>query len=356
MTKQQGYLITAAYVLAFIGFYYLRNFLIKKDEKRFKVHSIILEWVNVLIPTALLFSLGTRWIFTDDYLPSQIPTDLTFSTFHLLMIVLTVIGVLIFLKKSAKHKGDQKTYLNGRMNKLDYQLLKFGVALIGIEVFKQIVYLNLFGGPSNYVWSGFPLQYCSLPFYLYVIIPFLKPGTVKDAFYSYVAIFSLLGGVSVMITGGGVFNLIVAISLHTMIWHGTMVVSAIYVGVMTGVGKSFKNFKYALYLFLASLLLIQTVNTTFHLISFAFPPIKAFDGFYINPWATTENVAYISEIRMHLTNYGIHSIFIGLLITIFYGLFVSLGGYLLYRFYQTAAKRNKNKKTSPENPPLAKSK
>lgn len=355
MSKIHGFLITFSFVAFFSASAYLRHFLFKRYGERFKVLSFILEWINVLLPTILLFILGTRWVFAKDYLPSQIPTDLTFSTFHLAMIILTVIGVLIYLRKANSKTEQEKSYFNGRMRAVDYEILKFGVNLVGIELFKQIIFLNLFGGLAAYKWNGFPLQYCSLPIYLYIIIPFLKQGKTKDALYSYVGLFSLLGGLSVMIIGGGVFNLVVSLSLHTMIWHGTMVVSALYVGIATGVGKTIKNFTHALYLFLGSVIMIQLINGLFHLIGFKYPPINAFDGFYINPWSSSQNVAYISQLRITLTNVGIPPIFTGLLVSLFYSFFIGLGGYLLYRFYQFTWKRKSNNKVQKQTlnePPL----
>lgn len=351
MTTLHGYLITFAYIFVFVAAYYARRFFRKRNRAGNMTFIYIFDLVSVLTPTALLVTLGKRWVFTEGYLPSQLPSDLTFSTFHFGMIILTVVGVLIFLKKASSKSDCSTTYFNGRLSELDYQTLKFGINLIGIELFKQIVFLNIFGGPNAYIWSGFPLQFCSLPFYLYVIIPFLKESRVKSALYNYVAIFSLIGGLSVMITGGGVFSLTVSLSLHTMIWHGTMVISALYVGAMTNVGKSFKNFQDALAIFLMSVVFIQIVNITFYVIGYSFPPIRAFDGFYLNPWGQTENVAYISHMRERLTNYGVPPIFSGLLITVFYSLFVSLGGYLLYRLYALGQKARPQHKLKPSDTP-----
>ncbi len=349
MTNEVGIAITVSFGLTFTAFLLLRTYLMKKNQARYRVLNTILEWINVLIPTAFLFSLGLDWKFDENFLPSQQPKDLTFSSFHIAMIGFVVLAIVLNLRASAKESEKNRTFFNGRMNATDYKLLKFGVALVGIEIFKQIVFLNLFSATRPYIWNGFPLQFCSLPIYLFPIIPFLKQGKIKNTLYHYVALYTLIGGLSVMLTGGGVFDLTVSMSLHTMLWHGIMVVAAIYIGVETKVGNNIYNFINATYVFVGSVIFIQIVNTLFHFIASAYPPIGVFDGFYINPFATSTTVPFISALRIKLTEWQFPIILSGFVITVFYTSFITLGGYLLFLLYQTTFKYGElEKKTAQE--------
>lgn len=344
MSNIKGILITLGYVLVFIGALFLRRLLLKKDEKRYRLLIIIFEWFNVFLPTALLFTLGDQWFFSDAYLPSQLPQDLIFSTFHLLMIGLTLLGVIIYLKRAHKDLKSEKTYFKGRLNQVDYEVLKLGVMLIGIEVYKQLIHLNLINGLSNYNWNGFPLQFCSLPLYLYVIVPFIKNKKIKESFYYYFALYSLMGGLSVTLTGIGVFNLDVSVSLHTMIWHGTMVITGLYLGIITKFGQNYHQYFKASYIYLGSVVFIQIVNTIFHFISLKHPSVMSFDGFYISPWGSDMSVPYLSALRFKLNEVGTSNILTGLVITISYVMALSLGAFLVFLLYQQSFKRHLNYK------------
>ncbi|MFA5687244.1 MAG: hypothetical protein WCZ47_03590 [Bacilli bacterium] len=348
MSNRHGLLITSLYVFAFLCLYCLKRLLIKKDEKRYRVFIIIFEWINVFLPMAFLFTLNGKWLFSDEYLPSQLPQDLIFSTFHFLMIGVSLLLTIIYLKKARQEQTKTKTYFWGKLNQVDYEVFKFGVLLISIELYKQLVYLNLRNGLDNYAWFGFPLQFCSLPLYLFLITPFIKNKKIQDSLYYYLALYSLAAGLSVTLTGMGVFTLDVSISLHTMIWHGSMIVVGLYIGASKKFGQNYRQYISATIVLLATIVFIQIVNTTFHYLSFKNPNLEAFDGFYISPWGVSSNIPYLSSLRNILHEANVPIFVTGFLISLLYFLVAALMGFLIFLLYQHNYKRLENKKFKEE--------
>lgn len=346
MSDGLGLLITGIYVSVFLGLYFLKRLFIKKDQKRYRLLIIIFDWINVLLPTAFLFTLNGKWLFNDTYLPSQTPSDLIFSTFHLLMIGITLLVTVFLLKKARIDQTSTKRYFFNKLDEVDYEVLKFGVLLFGIEFYKQFFALNLINGLSNYGWYGLPLQLCSLPLYLFLIVPFISNKKIQDAFYYFLALYSLIAGLSVMISGIGVFTLDVSISLHTMIWHGTMIVVGLYIGSSKKFGQNYKQYLSATIIFLSFVVFIQIVNTIFHYLSFEFPLIATFDGFFISPWGDSTNIPLLSPLRVKMREINMPIFVIGLILSLLYALFISLVGFLVFLLYHHNYKKNENSKNN----------
>ena len=45
-----------------------------------------------------------------------------------------------------------------------------------------------------YSWGDFPFQLCSIPMYLCLIVPWLKPGNLQRSMCSFMVLYNLLGG------------------------------------------------------------------------------------------------------------------------------------------------------------------
>ena len=70
-------------------------------------------------------------------------------------------------------------------------LLCCGGFLVITEIYKQLFYYYYIGNHS-YQWWIFPFQMCSIPMYLCIIAPMLKPGKVQKAMYDFMMIYNLL--------------------------------------------------------------------------------------------------------------------------------------------------------------------
>ena len=80
----------------------------------------------------------------------------------------------------------------------------------------------------TYHWYVFPFQLCSTPIYILPFIIFLKDGGVRDAFISYMALFSLFGGLVVYLYPNDVFASTMGINIQTMVHHGMQIVLGVF--------------------------------------------------------------------------------------------------------------------------------
>ena len=68
-----------------------------------------------------------------------------------------------------------------------------GLVLTLSEVFKQLFYYFTIMD-NEYSWGDFPFQLCSIPMYMCLIAPWLKPGKLQRGMYSFMVLYNLLGG------------------------------------------------------------------------------------------------------------------------------------------------------------------
>ena len=72
-------------------------------------------------------------------------------------------------------------------------LFTIGLVLIVSEIFKQLFYYFVMMD-NRYSWGDFPFQLCSIPMYLCLIAPWLKPGKLQRGMFSFMVLYNLLGG------------------------------------------------------------------------------------------------------------------------------------------------------------------
>lgn len=90
------------------------------------------------------------------------------------------------------------------------------------EVYKQ---LFLFFNSDNhtYNWGELPFQLCSVPMYLCLIAPWLKPGKLQRGMYSFMALFNLLGGGISFAEPSGLLLHDWFSTVHALFWHTSLV-------------------------------------------------------------------------------------------------------------------------------------
>lgn len=141
-----------------------------------------------------------------------------FGAIHLFFILLTILGgiyVARFLRRRNLVSVDDTT---GRI----------GLIYLFLEVLKQIL-LYFESGQLNYQWEALPFQFCSLPLYFCLVTPFIKNQKIKKHCYAFVSCYGIVGGLSVILTGGRIFEHLLWKDLHTMLWHSLMIVHGIYI-------------------------------------------------------------------------------------------------------------------------------
>ncbi len=101
-------------------------------------------------------------------------------------------------------------------------LMSVGIFLVITELYKQLLYYyHIHEG--QYSWWIFPFQLCSVPMYLCIIAPLLKPGRTQKAMYSFMMLYNLLGGAVAFAEPSGLLHSYITLTVHSMLWHMLLV-------------------------------------------------------------------------------------------------------------------------------------
>lgn len=172
-------------------------------------------------------------------------------------------------------QSDQKT--------LDRAVVGAGIVFLLMEVYKQLYSCFVLHG-GNYDFSVLPFQFCSLPLYLCLLLPFLHEGRLKDMLYKFLALFGTMGGCLVM--GYPAFYTRVSLCVHTMLWHTVMIALGVFILFSRGYGKSWRREVLpASLVFLVSVVLATILNVTLSPLAQSSPaPLNLY---YMSPYEPT---------------------------------------------------------------------
>lgn len=253
--------------------------------------------------------------FIFNLLEFEIETPTTFGWFHIMFLLITILVTVLFI---IKFKNPTEKFINRIF-------LIAGLLMFVLECYKQFVFTfsyEAFEVISDYQWYSFPFQFCSVPMYVYLIIPFTK-GKVRNALLCFSASYSLFAGTAVMIYPGDVFIATLGISIQTMIHHGLMVVMGVYLLVSRIVKVSIKTILSATVVFSIVLLIALLMNLT--VIKFI-PSDETFNMFFISPYFDCtlpilsiiyKKVPYIIFLFIYVFGFGLVA---GLVNLIYYGI------------------------------------
>lgn len=197
-----------------------------------------------------------------------------FGWFHLTAV--GIIAVLVALVIIFRRKISRRF--------IDNTLLAVGIFLILIEVLKQCVQsLDVVDGIAEweYSWRNFPFQFCSMPIYFFTIAGIVRKGKVNETILCFLATFVLFGGTAVTIYPSTVLSSKLFLSVHTMIWHGSMLILGVMLLATNTVRLTFKSVLKALIVFLVVVVVAQAMNFAWH---FWGNPDKTFNMMYISPY------------------------------------------------------------------------
>lgn len=141
-----------------------------------------------------------------------------FTTGHLILILVTIIGIIIALKFTDKKNKEEV-----------YKIIKYTTIVIWIlEVIKIIFNIkqNSFSAVNTYL----PLYYCSILLYAGLLSSFAK-GTLKRVGDVSLATGAIIGGIVFIIypsTSLPIYPAFHFLSIHSFLFHGTM----IYLGIL----------------------------------------------------------------------------------------------------------------------------
>ena len=138
-------------------------------------------------------------------------------------------------------------------------LLSCGFFLLLCEVYKQLFYYYYIGDHS-YQWWIFPFQMCSVPMYLCIIAPLLKPGKLQKGMYNFMMLYNLLGGFMGFVEPSGIIHEYWTLTLHAFIWHMMLVFIGLYLALSNRGGKEMKDYRSATVTFLILCCIAFSIN------------------------------------------------------------------------------------------------
>ena len=201
----------------------------------------------------------------------------TFGLFHFAALIVLIIAT-VFAVKFLKN-APEKTFRR-------FVLAVWIVIVIG-EIYRQISFsLKLVDGAFiwDYAWYIFPFQLCSSPLYAFPVIVFLKEGKLRDAFLSFLALWSFFGGLAVMIYPGDVFCASLGINIQTMVHHSSQVLVGVLIAVRNYKKMNAKYFLRGLCVYLVFLTIAMLLNIYVHDYLVSIGSGHTINMFYISPY------------------------------------------------------------------------
>ncbi len=147
----------------------------------------------------------------------EMTTPASYGVWHICFLLLTVAASVgaVWRFRDASEKTQRRL------------LLTVWLVLVTLEVYKQLVFsLDVTDGVADwsYPWYAFPFQFCSSPLYVLPFAIFPRSDRIRSAVMSFLATFSLFGGLAVMAYPGDVFIGMIGINIQTMVHHGSQVI------------------------------------------------------------------------------------------------------------------------------------
>lgn len=174
------------------------------------------QWLDSVIST-------TGWTMT-------VPK--AYGTFHILFMLIgfTACAVAAWRLRKLSEKGRR------------ILLFSIGLFLLVCEVYKQLFYYYYIN-ENTYAWWIFPFQLCSVPMYLCLIAPLLKPGKVQKAMFSFMTFYNLMGGAISFAEPSGLFHGYWTLTIHALLWHMLLVFIGLYLYFSGSCGHTTKDYR-----------------------------------------------------------------------------------------------------------------
>ena len=158
------------------------------------------------------------------------------------------------------------------------------IALIILEIFKQLIKSFHYGNPSYWEYSirDFPFSICSMVYYLVPIILFVnreKHPKIVDAATGYLCFITLTMGIIVCIYTKMVTSNFIFINIQTLVHHGALVVLGVFIYVWNRRNITIKTFYRSLIAFAITAAIAILINVAFY--------PNFINMFFINPTRIT---------------------------------------------------------------------
>ncbi len=215
-----------------------------------------------------------RWLTTlIDHTPRFDTRPAAFGVFHLISVaVILGLGVLMVVFRRRLPRGEHA---------LRWMLLAFGVGLLLLEIGKQITYSYDPATGWAYNWDRFPFQFCSTPIYVALVGMCLPACRARRMILAFLGTYAPVAGCAVLFwPAADVFHEIVFLNVHTMLWHGAMLLFGQYLWLTEALLPHRKTALGAALVYLPMPLLALGLNEWEHATNFA--GAHTFNMFYIS--------------------------------------------------------------------------
>ncbi len=208
-----------------------------------------------------------------DHTPRFAVRPAAFGAFHLVSaaIILLIAGLMVLFRRRLP-RGERA---------LRRSLIIFGVGLALLEIGKQLVYSYTPGHGWAYNWERFPFQFCSIPIYVALVAMCLGEGRGRRALLAFLATYAPVAGCAVLFyPSASVFHEVVFLNLHTMVWHGSMLLYGLYLWLTEAVLPTRETAVGAALVYLPTGFVALALNEAAH--AWAFADGYDFNMFYIS--------------------------------------------------------------------------
>ncbi len=178
--------------------------------------------------------------------------------------------------------------------KINYIFLIIGTLMTISEIWKQW-YLTFRLNNGIYQWWFFPFQLCSIAMYVLIALFWVKNTKLRTALLVFLMCYSLLGGIAVFADTSGLYYPTLSLTLHSFIWHITLIL----VGIMAGTEciKEHKNKIFTHRDFLNSTLIYLICCIIAAFMNYFFAVFGDINMFYINPDYIMSQIGFYSLVK-----------------------------------------------------------
>ena len=202
----------------------------------------------------------------------RMDTPQLFGSFHitasLMAAALAVIAAVSFSRRSAAEKNNRRI------------LAATGWILIILEVYKQcFLYFIVNDGAFDF-WF-FPFQLCSVPMYLCVLLPAVKPKA-RVILMTFMGGYTFVSAVAALIYPEDILRPYIALTVHGFIWHGLLLFISLLILLTGCMDPGAKGLARAAALFAALCVIAVIINAAAETVM---PGIRAAHPAVAHDWA-----------------------------------------------------------------------
>ena len=258
-----------------------------------------------------------EWLL--DHTPRLADRPAVYGAFHVgSLIIFFSLFLAMILARRRLPKGERG---------LRVALRVFAFGLLFLEIGKQIVYSYEPGVGWSYNWSRFPFQFCSTPIYIALLAVFLRDGKLRGSLLCFLATYSPVAGCAVLFwPSSDVFSPILFLDIHTMVWHGAMLLFGLYLWLGGYVKPALRTALRAFCVYFPLNFVALALNELEHACGFAGE--YSFNMFYISRYYTC-HIPLLNTVQQKAPYPVFFASFV--LLLGFGGLFVTLGFMLIRR-------------------------